>query len=155
MLRALILRMKSSEGEAWAELLGLTWADHFEERLRKLDLATVVPVPLHFLRRWQRGYNQSDLLALALASKLQVSFHPRLLRRTRNTASQTLLTATQRVQNVRKAFRARTDTSLQGKNVLLVDDVLTTGSTASEAAKALREVGVAKVYVAVLAHDHD
>jgi predicted amidophosphoribosyltransferase len=77
---------------------------------------------------------------------------PRWLRRIRNTPQQMRQTPADRRDNVRGAFRARARPALRGQTVLLVDDVLTTGSTCSEAARALREAGAARVVVAVLAH---
>jgi predicted amidophosphoribosyltransferase len=94
----------------------------------------------------------SCALARALAARLSLPCHPRWLRRIRNTPKQTAQTPTGRRENVRGAFRAPRRARLRGKAVLLVDDVLTTGSTCSEAARALREAGAARVVVAVLAH---
>jgi ComF family protein len=106
-------------------------------------------VPLHWWRRWHRGYNQAELLARRLAD---LSRRParKLLRRTRWTAPQTHLSRPARMANVRGAFAMRRWTDVNGKRILLIDDVLTTGATASEASAVLRAAG-AKVYVAVLA----
>jgi ComF family protein len=153
LLRELILRMKHSGGELLAELLSDLWAEHAEQRLRELAAEVVVPVPLHWRRRWSRGYNQSEALARGLATRLGIPSRPRWLRRARFTADQTRQTAAARRDNVRSAFLARPHAALQGRSILLVDDVLTTGSTASEAARALRAAGAARIVVAVLAHD--
>src|SRR5439155_26567449 len=104
-------------------------------------------------RRWQRGYNQAAVLARALASGLQIPCDERRLRRVRATPLQTAVAPSARRDNVRGAFRAAADPRLRGQTVLLVDDVLTTGSTASEAARALKQAGVARVVVAVLGHN--
>jgi ComF family protein len=150
LLREVILRLKHATGEGLAELLGAFWAEHAEARLRELGADVVVPVPLHWWRRWQRGYNQSEALARALAARLDLPCKPRWLRRIRHTARQPK-SATARRKNVQQAFRVRPCAALRGKTVLLVDDVMTTGSTADEAARALREAGAARVVVAVLA----
>jgi ComF family protein len=115
-----------------------------------LNLDAVVPVPLHWVRRWQRGYNQSSAIAYGLASRLRLPFRPGWLRRTRNTPSQTKQTASGRRDNVRGAFAVPRRVRLDGQTVLLVDDVMTTGATASEAARALRKAGAGRVAVAVL-----
>jgi predicted amidophosphoribosyltransferase len=106
--------------------------------------------PLHWWRHWQRGHNQSEALARALARRLGVPCRPRWLRRVRHTPRQTQQPPSARADNVRGAFRARRGAPLAGTTVLLVDDVLTTGSTASEAARALRAAGAGRVVVAVL-----
>jgi ComF family protein len=149
LLREVILRMKHAAGEGLTEVLGDLWAGHAELPLRSVAADVVVPVPLHWRRRWARGYNQSEALARAIADRLGLPCRPRWLRRLRHTPFQTQQAPTDRRDNVRGAFAARP--WLAGRSVLLVDDVLTTGSTCSEAARALRAVGVAHVAVAVLA----
>jgi ComF family protein len=150
-LRELILRMKHASGEGLAETLGLLWADHAGQRLRAAGATVVIPVPLHWRRRWARGYNQSEAVANVLAARLRLPCRPRWLRRVRNTPQQTRQTPSARSENVRGAFVARPGAPLGGRTVLLVDDVMTTGSTASEAARALRAGGASRVVVAVLA----
>lgn len=148
-LRELILRMKHASGEGLAEVLGLLWAGYAGPALRAAGATVVVPVPLHWRRHWQRGYNQSEALARAVAAGLRLPCRPRWLRRVRHTPHQTHQPASARADNVRGAFRSRA--ALAGHTVLLVDDVMTTGSTAGEAARALRRAGAARVVVAVLA----
>jgi ComF family protein len=150
-LRDVILRLKHQSGEGLAELLGPLWAEQEERRLRAVGADLIIPVPLHWRRRWSRGYNQSEALACGLAERLRLPSCSRLLRRRRNTPFQTQQSASCRPENVKNAFRAWPTRQLQGKTVLLVDDVLTTGSTASEAARVLRAAGAARVVVAVLA----
>ena len=132
--------------------MGAVWACHGIERLRSLQADVVIPVPLHWTRRWRRGFNQSELLAQALAARLGVKCPRGWLFRARPTPPQTRQTPPQRRENVRGAFRVRAETELRGKTVLLVDDVMTTGSTVHEAARALRTAQPARIAVAVLAH---
>jgi ComF family protein len=152
LLRQLILRCKHQAGETLAEVLGEVWAGQAGPRIRESNPQVVVPVPLHWWRRWARGYNQSEAMARTLAAGLSLPFFPTVLRRVRNTPHQTRQTPSARRDNVRNAFVVRSKVPIAGKTVLLVDDVLTTGSTASEAARALRGAGAQRVVVAVLAH---
>jgi len=102
----------------------------------------LVPIPLGAKRRRERGYNQSERLAVALATRLGLEVRPELLARARETRSQTALTPEQRQVNVDGAFRARPPA---GAAVILVDDVFTTGSTLIAAATALLAAGTARV----------
>lgn len=152
LLREVILRLKNQTGEGLAELLGECWAKEAAARFAALPFDVIVPVPLHWRRRWQRGYNQSAALSRGLAASLGVPYQPSWLRRVRHTPRQTSRpTPAERKANVRGAFRARPETALRGRAVLLVDDVMTTGATAGEASRALRAGGASRVIVAVLA----
>ncbi len=151
LLREVILHLKNQRGEGLAELLGEYWAEEKAACFRELHLDALVPVPLHWLRRWQRGYNQSAALCRGLAMRLGVPYQTSWLRRVRNTPRQTSQSPAARKVNMRGAFRARAGMPLHGQSILLVDDVMTTGATASEAARALRAAGAGRVIVAVLA----
>lgn len=113
----------------------------------------VVPVPLHKARLRERGYNQSLLLARELSSAWQLPLRDDWLLRVVNTRHQVGLTKTEREQNVAQAFAVpeRLRPQLQGKRVLLVDDVMTTGSTLLACARALRKAGVKQVQSVTLA----
>jgi len=100
----------------------------------------VVPVPLHWRRRRQRGFNQAEALARALGLPWRNA-----LRRTRRTPSQTDLPAAQRHANVRNAFALRRRASVSGRSILLTDDVATTGATLEACATVLRAAGAREV----------
>jgi ComF family protein len=105
----------------------------------------IVPVPLHWWRRWRRGFNQSELLARQIARRTGVPWVTGL-RRIRPTTVQAGLSNGERRRNVAGAFRAgRASRALRGRNVLLIDDVMTTGSTAAACAGALKRAGVSRV----------
>lgn len=107
----------------------------------------IVPVPLHWRRRWQRGFNQSELLARAVARRTGIPVLSALLR-VRSTSVQAGLSNTRRRQNVANAFRVRrrlAGNGLRGRRILLIDDVMTTGSTATACAMALKRGGAARV----------
>jgi ComF family protein len=110
----------------------------------------IVPVPLHPFRERQRGYNQSQLLAVALGGARRLEVSSSALTRLRDTPSQTQLSRTARARNVRDAFAA--DPRLvAGRHVLLIDDVTTTGATLAECARALRVAGATSVYALTVA----
>jgi ComF family protein len=150
--REVILKLKHSQHEGLAEAVGDLWTRSRGDAVRKLTISAVVPVPLHWRRRWSRGYNQAEVLATAWTNALGKPLCRRWLRRPRPTELQTSLTKTARRENVRGAFSIRSDPSIRGAGILLIDDVLTTGATASEAARALKQAGAKHVFVAVLGH---
>lgn len=110
----------------------------------------IVPVPMYWTRRMVRGMDHAAELARETARTLQIPWEP-LLRRLRNTPPQVHCNRTQRRANVAGAFGVSRGVDLQGLSILLVDDVTTTGATASEAARTLRSAGARRVDLAVLA----
>ncbi len=114
------------------------------------DLILVVPVPLHPARLRERGFNQAELLAKILAQKINVPLNG-ALERIRYTTTQTAFDRVERMENLRGSFRLRKKIGVRGLHVLLVDDILTTGSTLSECARVLREAGARSVYAVTAA----
>ena len=110
----------------------------------------MVPVPKYWVKRWLRGASAAEVLADVVADELGLPLAARALRWQRRTRKQSLLPFAQRRRNLRDALRARRSARLQGAHVLLLDDIMTTGATAREAARALRAVGVAHVTVSVV-----
>ncbi len=150
-LRTAVLRTKVLAGEGLADLLGRTFAEHRGTNLAAQSIDVVAPVPLYWWRKWTRGYNQSAAVARELAAGLNVPFEPHLLYRIRHTTQHVQSSRTARQENIRGAFRLRLGARVTAQTILLVDDVMTTGSTASEAARVLRAAGADRVVVAVLA----
>jgi ComF family protein len=106
------------------------------------DLITAVP--LHPTRERERDYNQSSLLAQSLGKSFEVSFSAKTLRRVRGTQPQSNLSGTDRRRNVESAFHARPEL-VNGKRILLVDDLLTTGATLNQCASSLKGAGARRV----------
>jgi len=150
-LRDAVLRTKVLAGEGLADFLGRTFAEARGDALRCAKIDLVAPVPLHWWRKWTRGYNQSESVARELAAALDVPLVPNLVRRVRYTERQVQSSREARRENVKGAFRVRRGARLASKTVLLVDDVMTTGSTAGEVARTLLAAGAERVAVAVLA----
>jgi len=111
----------------------------------------VVPVPLHQSKLRIRGYNQSDCLAEGLAQGMNKEFSFNALARTLATSTQTRKHRFERYKNVENIFRVPDSNAVQGKNILLVDDVITTGSTLISCAEAILEVPGTSVYIAAIA----
>lgn len=115
------------------------------------DLNYVTAIPLHRVKKRERGFNQSEEIARAMATKLKVPYSDSLLKRKSNTMSQTLLNSVSRRKNLRDAFMpGRVVPS--GKNILIIDDVFTTGTTVNEAGKVLMSQGAGSVYVLTVCH---
>jgi len=130
-------------------------ASHFGKLLalalpREQQFDLIVPMPMHWLRRWTRGYNQAALLAAQIARRWNAPVRS-VVRRRRATRPQAGLTNAKRRTNVAGAFRMRRGVRLDGMRVLLVDDVLTTGATASACARVLKRAGARQVTVLALA----
>jgi ComF family protein len=156
-LRDLIHLLKFGQVRPAAKVLGRMLA----ETIAALDPSlpsgpvTVVPVPLHRVKRAQRGFNQAEMIAKAALKNLglpeRFDLCAGVLVRQRETKSQIGLTRHQRRENLRGAFAVTDPTRTAGKNIVLVDDVFTTGTTASECARVLRRSGAARVFVVTVA----
>lgn len=111
------------------------------------------PVPLHPLRLLKRRYNQSALLAAALSRTLRYDYGPDLLKRTRHTPPQGHLSSKDRYKNVRTAFAVtqKYASCVRGRNILLVDDVFTSGATIEACARTLKKAGAAQIYAVTVA----
>jgi competence protein ComFC len=109
----------------------------------------IVPVPLFWWKRLKRGYNQAQLLAAVVGDECGIEVNP-MLRRVKNTRTQTKLDEELRKKNVSNAFEVN-DGSVKDKIVLVIDDVLTTGATVNECARVLKNAGAKKVYSCVAA----
>ncbi|MHC4472737.1 MAG: ComF family protein, partial [Planctomycetota bacterium] len=175
LLKELVTRMKYGRDAALAHPLGELLAGTVELWDRGREVERVVPVPLRWRRRVTRGFNQAELVAAEVARRLGVRLCRHALVRRRGGPEQASLSRTERLRAPRRAMAVRDPLRLMapalrrvppgirraaalalagpvsGRTVLLVDDVLTTGATASEAARALKAAGAAAVLVAVAA----
>lgn len=117
----------------------------------------LIPVPLHNRRRRSRGFNQSELIARAAGSYLPQRLellHGTLIRQ-RDTISQVGLSREERIENMRDAFRVVQPSRVKGREIVLVDDVMTTGTTLSECARVLKQAGAKRVWAATVARAFD
>lgn len=139
-------------GRFFGQLLGkrLAQAEHFA------DVDVVIPIPLHWTRKWSRGYNQAEIIAQEVASVLGVDSRTDILERCRRTRSQTKLSIENKAANVQGAFRVKahiarslSPDAAELKHLLIIDDVFTTGSTALACYSALREVFPPSVRISI------
>ena len=156
-LRELIHLLKYAHVRPAANVLGRMLAETISDLKSSFGNAdlVVVPVPLHAHKLRQRGFNQAELIAQA-ALKLKpagerLTLNAAVLQRRRDTQSQIGLTRHQRRQNMRGAFAVVKTGEVEGREILLVDDVFTTGTTVSECARVLRRAGATRVWVATVA----
>ena len=142
-IRAAIHDLKYQRNIGLGESLAQHLVSLFQQYNWAIDL--VAPVPLGKERYRQRGYNQAALLAQPFAHKVKLPYDPRILRRIKETQSQVYLSFTQRQLNVKDAFLA-IQHGIQGKQILIIDDVMTSGSTINACADALMKVGTKAVF---------
>lgn len=150
-LRSAVRLGKESDGAAIVAALGRLLHAVHEEWFGRIAADVVVPVPRHWTTRWWNVHDAATVLAGTLAKLLERPLETELLTKVRRTKPQSTLTATERRRNLRDAFAVSVHEAFQGRRVLLVDDVLTTGTTADRCARALRDGGASTVHVAVLA----
>ena len=141
--------------------LGEALSRQMSEFVNQLDWPVdfLVPIPLGKMRLKERGYNQVAMVALPLSLQLCINYHPDALIRAHETRSQVGLSANERQENVKDAFQANAK-KVNGRTVLLIDDVSTTGATLSSAAETLYSAGVKDVYAVTIAralqhHNHN
>ncbi len=142
----MVIGIKFARRLAWARALGELLA----EEIPAADSDLVVPVPLHPARLAVRGFNQAQEIALPVARRLALPLSPEAARRWRATRPQSTLSAAERQLNAAGAFRVNR-AAIEGRRVLLVDDVVTTGATAASLASAVSAAGAVEVTLAAVA----
>lgn len=150
-LRNACLRMKHDSTDRVARALTGLLLDRWGEEMRSWNVDVIVPVPAHWTTRIGRAPRPANAIAERVASFLMAPCDLHILRKSRRTPSQSSLSPTRRRENLRGAFRRVAGVNLSGSRVLLVDDVLTTGTTAARSARVLKEAGAETVHVAVIA----
>jgi Predicted amidophosphoribosyltransferases len=152
-VRKLILKFKYSDRMFLAEDFAADMLETMEENTFFKEADLIVPVPLNILRRIKRGYNQAELLARVIGKKTAKQVLTNVLLRKKITRPQFKLSKQERQENIKDSFIVKNEKALYKKNILLVDDIVTTSATVSACAKALKNSGARKVYVIALARD--
>jgi len=147
LLHELKYRKRFRVGNILGVFLGELGADKIEE----WSIDYIIPIPLHKLKKAERGYNQSDHIAKSLAKYLKKPCLAKLVKRRKFTQSQTKLNIQERKTNIEGAFKIKRKKKIRGKNILILDDVITTGATVTELGKVLKENGADKVYACSVA----
>lgn len=150
-LKRAVLAGKDAAGEPLLGELARCLFSIREEQFRTMELDLVIPVPQHWKTRLKSSHNSAEVLATRLAAELRLPISTHVLRKVRTTPAQASLTPTERRKNLHGAFRTRFAGRIRGKRILLVDDVLTTGSTAHLCARTLKQAGAAEIFVAIVA----
>ncbi len=150
-LRKACIRSKNRGSEPLAATLGDLLFCEQRERLQAINADVIVPVPQHWLHWFSRPHHSALTVADRLSKHLRVPLRDGLVRKVRHTADQSSLTRALRLKNLHRAFRVGPLRRVTGKRILVVDDILTTGSTANEMSRALRTAGASYVAVAVVA----
>jgi len=150
-LRQAVLWMKRHPYEPLTRAVGVLLAERVASELGQWQPNLVIPVPMHWWRRLKRGTNTARVLAGAVAQRLALPMSTKVLRCRRKSRKQGTLRPDERLRNIRGAFCISSGYDITDKRLLLIDDILTTGATASEAARMLRRAGAAGVAVAVVA----
>ena len=150
-LREIIHAYKYNGVSGLSATLGRWMAEHFQDRFPDEVFDVITHVPLHPKRYRERGFDQAWFLARVLGRASGIPARPNLLDRTKWDTPQFELTEVQRRKNVRGVFIVRKSHEVEGRRILLVDDVLTTGATAHACAKILKQAGSESVHVYTLA----
>ncbi len=151
-IQALIHELKYRNQKRVGRFLGEKLARRFAELWGGLQIDQILPVPLHRKKQGHRGYNQSAILARAISGQTGIPFSEKVIRRIRNTPTNTGLTASQRFENMKNGFELLPNHRVEEKSFLLVDDVITTGATANACAQPLKAAGAARVLALSIAH---
>jgi len=153
----LIHKFKYRHHLASGKLLSQLLADYLKHYAQEHDdwqmPDVIVPAPMHWLRRWQRGFNQAEIVSQYVAHALELPLETRLIQRIHKTPAQKELTRTERQKNLRKAFKIseKKRDQIIGKRVAIIDDVVTTTATVRELSKLLISAGAKDVQVWALA----
>lgn len=120
-------------------------------KIKNYDI--IIPVPIHIKRKRQRGYDQSELIARKIAKNLSLDLITDSLVKQKNTVQQSLLTKKQRQENVKQVYKIINEQKIKDKRIILFDDIYTTGATANECAKMLKENGAKEILIFTIAKD--
>lgn len=150
-IKKAILRYKFFNKPHYCRTFALLLSDKIKNMTIKPEIDIIISVPLHKHKQRSRGYNQSYLISRLISKNIGAKEGSYLLSRVKDTESQSTLPKNERHLNIENAFRVLSHQEIKGKNILMVDDILTTGSTLSECSRVLKDAGALKVIAVVIA----
>jgi ComF family protein len=150
-LQTLVHELKYNKRFLNGVFLGEQIAELRKDKIKKWEIDVIIPIPLHSLKLAERGFNQAYYISKGLSKKLNIPMKNKIIKRKKFTQSQTKLTRKEREANLTGAFELLNSKIVDKKNVLIIDDVITTGATTNECAKVLLSAGVRKVHAASVA----
>ena len=150
MVQKILWEIKYNGNTQLAKEIGRLAAARYEDKFRQ-TVDMLIPIPLHKAKLQLRGYNQSAIFAEGMSEILKISCNGDILKRRKQTTSQTHLNRVDRFQNLNQAFHVEKKDSIKGKNLVLIDDVVTTGATLISAGQSLLDAGCASLSIYTLA----
>jgi len=147
----LILSLKYSNNGLVASALAPFMAGTLVKYFKEFKDTVLIPVPLSKKRAKKRGYNQAELLAKEISQVLDLPVLTSVLERTKSTEAQVKMTVVERAENLKNAFEVKTTDAVKNKNIIIVDDVFTSGATVNECARVLIKAGATAVNVITVA----
>ncbi|KUG26878.1 competence protein f [hydrocarbon metagenome] len=150
-LQILLHELKYKKRFRVGNILGVFIGELSADKIASWNIDYIIPIPLHKLKKADRGYNQSDHIGISLAKYLNKPYRTNIVKRKKFTESQTKLNILERKTNIEGAFKLKRTKTIRGKNILLLDDVITTGATVTELGKVLKENEANKVYACSVA----
>lgn len=147
-LQAIIHAFKYEKKFLLGKMLGEMLAKGLEERMDYWKIDYIIPTPLHYMKKSERGFNQSYFIAAGIKNILGMGVKNDIVKRIRHTKSQTTMSMSERTLNVNGAFKVKNEKIIKDKNILIIDDVITTGSTIQEIGKVLLNAGANKIFAA-------
>lgn len=143
-LQQSLIKLKYENRQEYGTFYGEFAAYYAKKQISNWGIEVLIPIPLHAKRMQKRGYNQAEIIASAMGKCLEIPMDGEILKRVRNTRPQKELTEIERQQNLKLAFQI--SGRMKYKNILLIDDIYTTGATVNAAAETLKNAGAEKVY---------
>lgn len=150
-LQVLLHELKYRKRFRVGNILGVFLGELSADKIESWNIDYIIPIPLHKIKKADRGYNQSDHIGKSLARYLNKACLTKSVKRKKFTQSQTKLNIQERKTNIEGAFKIKRTKTISGKNILILDDVITTGATVTELGKVLKENGAKKVYACSVA----
>jgi ComF family protein len=150
-IRTAVHSLKFKYKTKLAPFLGEMLLNFYRENYQQGQFDMIVPIPLHWLKKWMREFNQSELLSNYVGSEIGCPVESKILKRKRYTKPQSRIKGRRaKFKNIYNAFKVKDPSKVQSKKIFVIDDIMTTGVTVNEASRVLKEAGAAEVHALVL-----